>query len=473
MARLSRLRVLNDEQMNTLHDTTVQILETVGVELESEKAVDIFGSKGAKVEGNRVFIPKKMLEEAIEAAPESFKMWGRDEEKSIIVGGDQPRPLVEPSNGPVFAHDMEGGRRKGTMEDLVNFFKLAQASPVCDIAGAIPVEPAELSPEERLNRIYYEMIKHSDKPLRFVVGEQDEVLRSFEMLETAMGKPGFLKEHTSVIVSINPLSPLAYDRVPLETMITYAEHNQAVTLLSCALAGVSAPISVAGAAAMINAEMLAGLTLLQLVNPGTPYVHAPASAMPNLQTGQYITGSPQSNLINNAVLQVAIERYKIPTRTMAGMTDAKVADAQSGYETMQSLMQCMLGGAHIINESLGVLDSIMVNSFEKFVMDEEMISRVFSMMQGVPAQEEDFMLDIMQTVGPRGTYLTHASTFKNFRSAWRPTVSCWESFDKWEKAGSQDALARANAKYKAILAGCPDTTLTPEREEALKAFTGF
>ena len=473
MARLSRLRVLNEDQLDRLHENTVQVLETVGVELESEKAVDLFGSKGAKVDGHRVFIPRKMLEEAIESAPESFKMWGRDEEKSIIVGGDQPRPLVEPSNGPVFAHDMERGRRKGNMKDLVDFFKLAQASSICDIAGAIPVEPAELPGDERLNRVYYEMIKHSDKPLRFVVGEEAEVLRSFEMLEIAMGKPGFLKDHTSVIVSINPLSPMAYDKTPLETMMTYAEHNQAVTLLSCALAGISAPISIAGAAAMINAEMLAGLTLLQLVNPGAPYVHAPASAMPNLQTGQYITGSPQSNLINNAVLQIAIERYKIPTHTMAGMTDAKVADAQSGYETMQSFMQCMLGGAHIINESLGVLDSIMVNSFEKFVMDEEMISRVVSMMQGVPAEEEDFMLDVMQAVGPRGTYLTHPSTFKQFRNAWRPTVSCWDDYNKWEKGGSQDALARANAKYKEILAGCPETTLAPEREAALKAFAGM
>ena len=208
---------------------------------------------------------------------------------------------------------MDKGRREGSMEDLVNFYKLAQSSDICDIAGAIPVEPSDVSTEDRWDAIYEAMIRHTDKPMRFVVGERDQVIRSFEMLEAVVGEPGWMKNHTAVMVSINPLSPLAYDRVPLETMITYAEYGQAVTVLCCALAGISAPISLAGAAAMINAEMLAGLTLLQLVNPGTPYIHAPASAMPNLQTGQYITGSPQSNLINTAVLQIAIERYKLPT----------------------------------------------------------------------------------------------------------------------------------------------------------------
>ena len=140
---------------------------------------------------------------------------------------------------------------------------------------------------------------------------------------------------------------------------------------------------------------------------------------------------------------------------MAGLTDAKACDSQAGYETMQNIMQCLLGGAHIINETLGVLDSIMTNSFEKFVMDEEMISRVFAMQQGVAGEAEDFMLEAVQAVGPRGTYLTHPTTFQNFKSAWRPTVSCWDDYAKWQKNGEQDVVARANALYKDRLAACP------------------
>ena len=470
MTTMNRLRVLDDTQMDRLHETTVEILETVGVVLESDHALEIFGQNGAKIEDGRVYIPRKMLEEAIEAAPSNFTLHGRNPEKSILVGIDQTRPHIEPSHGPVFAHDMEKGRRAGTMEDLINFYKLAQASDICDISGAIPVEPSEVATEDRWDAIYEAMIRHTDKPMRFVVGERDEVIRSFDMVDAVMGEPGWMKKNTAVMVSINPLSPLAYDRVPLETMITYAEYGQAVTVLCCALAGISAPITLAGAAAMINAEMLAGLTLLQLVNPGTPYIHAPASAMPNLQTGQYITGSPQSNMINIAVLQTAIERYKLPTRTMAGLTDAKTCDTQAGYETMQNIMLCLMGGANIINETLGVLDSIMTNSFEKFVMDEEMISRIFTMMKGVDGEAADFMLDTVQAVGPRGTYLTHPTTFQNFKSAWRPTVSCWDDYAKWEKTGEQDAVTRANAVYKERLAACPDTILTDAQEAALAAF---
>lgn len=470
MAVMNRLKVLNEVQMNLLHESTVEILETVGVEFELDQALQIFAQNGAKIEGSRVFISRTMLEQAIEAAPSSFTFHGRNENQSILVGIGQSRPHIEPSHGPVFAHDIEHGRRKGCIEDLVNFYKLAQASSICDISGAIPVEPSDLSTSERWDRIHAEMIRHTDKPLRFVVGERNQVIRSFEMLETVVGTTGWLKDHTAAMVAINALSPLAYDKVPLETMITYAEHGQAVTVLSCALAGISAPISLMGTAAMTNAEMLAGLTLLQLVNPGTPYIHSPGSAMPNLQNGQYVTGSPQSNLINIALLEIAIERYKLPTRTMAGMTDAKTCDAQAGYETMQNIMQSLLGGAHIINETLGVLDCIMTNSYEKFVMDEEMISRVFTMMNGVQAEPEDFMLDAIKEIGPKGSYLTHLSTFKNFKSAWRPTVSIWEDHAKWEKNGSQDVVLRANTRYKEILANSPDTTLNSEQEDALNAF---
>ena len=156
---------------------------------------------------------------------------------------------------------------------------------------------------------------------------------------------------------------------------------------------------------------------------------------------------------------------------MAGMTDAKLPDAQAGFETMQNLTQCILGGAHIINECLGVLDSIMTNSFEKFVMDEEMMSRVFAMTAMVPAERDDFMMDTMAQVGPRGTYLTHPSTFQGFRTLWRPSrVSTWDDHAKWEKDGSQDALARATQLYKEKLAACPETTLSPEADAALAAY---
>jgi trimethylamine--corrinoid protein Co-methyltransferase len=470
MGLANKIRVVETEVLNQVHEATVEILETVGIEFQLDEAVEILKQGGARVEGHRVFIPRKMLDVAIEAAPASFKLWGRDEEKSIIMGEGQTRVHVEPSNGPVFAQDIKGGKRKGTMEDLINFYKLAQTSDVCDVSGAIPVEPSDIDAKGRHLRIFYEMIKHTDKPIRNNVGTYKEVEEMFEMFEIAVGEKGYLKTHPSIYVSINPLSPLAYDSKPLQTIITFAKYGQPVTILSCTLAGISAPVSPLGAAALQNAEMLAGLVLMHQVNPGTPYIYSPSSAMPNMQNAQYITGSPESNLINIINLQLALELYKLPTRTMAGLTDAKTIDAQAGYETMQNLFMCIAGGSHVINECLGVMDSIMTNSFEKFILDEEMISRMIRIMDGVGTSEKDFALDVIKSVGPQGSFLMHPSTMAACRGAWRPEVSTWDSYDKWEKAGTPDVVETANKAYLKRISAAPDTLLSDSAEAKLQAF---
>ncbi len=469
MALASRIKVVGDAELSRIHEATVEILEKTGIEFKSEEALALFKANGAEVSGHRVKIPRALLEKSIESAPSSITLWGRDEAKKITIGQGQPRTHVEPSNGCVFTHDMDRGRRASTMADLINFFKLAHQSPVCTIGGAIPVEPNDVPPEERALRVFFETLKHTDKPLKRNVQPAHEIEEMFKMYEVAMGT-GYLADHPSIYASVNPLSPLAFDTEPIETIMTYARHNQPVTILSCALAGISAPMSLLGAAVMQNAEILGGLVLSQMTQPGAGLIYAPASAVPNMMNAQYVTGSPETHLINIVNLQLAEELYHLPTRTMGGLNDAKVPDAQSGYETMQNLMQCMLGGAHIINECLGVLDSIMTNSFEKFIMDEEMISRVLRFMQGIDGIHTDLSTELIDTIGPQGSFLTHPSTMKNCRTAWRPTVSDWNSQEMWEKKGSEDVLTRANRIVKERLAACPESTLDPDLEKELSAF---
>ncbi len=347
---------------------------------------------------------------------------------------------------------------------------MAQASDNCDISGGIPGEPGDLDPATGYLTIFKETLKHTDKPLRSNGGTKEQILNMFDMFEIAMGIDGYLHDHHCIYVSINPLSPLAYDNLPLETLITYAKHNQPVTVLSCSLSGISAPIDLMGNAVLQNSEILAGLVLTQLVRQGCPFIYAPASAVPNMQSAQYVTGSPESNLINLVNIQLARDLYKLPTRTMAGLTDAKTVDAQAGLETMQNLFQCMVGGADIINECLGVLDSIMTNSFEKFILDEEMISRVLRFMEGIDSSKENLAVDVIRAVGPRGSYLTHPSTMQKCRSSWRPEVSTWENYDQWAAKGGKDVVQAASEKVRKILANCPETTLNNDTEAELDTF---
>ncbi|MCG8470471.1 MAG: trimethylamine methyltransferase family protein, partial [Desulfobacterales bacterium] len=333
MLKSNRFRLADDEMLDKIHEATVEVLETCGVDFEDETARQIMADGGCEVDGWRIRIPREVLEKSIELAPSSFMFHGRNDEKSFLVGEGQSRPHTDPSFGATRIHDLVDGHRDCTMKDLSTFFKLIQASELCDIGGGWPVEPIDIPTEKPHLHVFREMVKTTDKPLRSFVGTTQEVQEYFELFEIAKGEKGYLDNHTCMFASINPVSPLTYAAFPLQTMIEHAKKKQAICTLTCAMSGISSPMSITGAAVMQNAEMLAGNVLLQLVNPGTPYIMGPASCRPDMKTGLYANGSPEANMINALSIQMAVERYKIPVRIMAGITDAKEVDAQAGMET--------------------------------------------------------------------------------------------------------------------------------------------
>ena len=470
MFRMSALKLVDDEHLRKIHEGTMEVLEKTGVLMENESALAVWKDHGARVDGARVHIPRGLVEKAIETTPASFRYLALNEAKALVIGEGQSRIHVEPNHSPVFIQSLERGRRPGTIDDLIDLYKLHHASEICDINGAIPVEPSDLKGPGRRARIFYELIKHTDKALRFTGGTREEVERDFAMLCAAKGNPHWLDEGHACYHTINPLSPLAYDHKPLESIMAYARRNQPVSIMTSSLSGVTSPLSFSGVAVLQNAEVLAGITLLQLIRPGLPCFYGPASMRPNLKTAAYLTGSPESDLINIINYQLVNQYYHIPIRSMAGMSDSKLPDAQSGFETMQNLMLCVLGGATVINECLGCLDAIMTTSLEKIIMDEEMISRVFRIAAGFMDLDYDLCLDQIHRVGSGKDYMTEPFTLKNCRRVWRPTVSSVELYEVWAKHGALDLAAEAEKKYKAVLASAPESVADPAVLKALEPF---
>jgi trimethylamine---corrinoid protein Co-methyltransferase len=471
MLNLSKpLRVASADTLARIHEATLTILEHTGIAFKTEAALAVFKKHGASIDGDVVRIPRKLTENAIESAPQQFSYFARRENRSVVVGAKQEATYISPNNGPIYIQDIENGRRPGRMEDLINLYKLCQASDICDLVGAIPVAPGDLDQPGKHLAIFHQLLRHTDKPLIGFVAPYPTILEMFEMLEIAFGAPGRLSERPVIGVSVNPLSPLRFDREACETIMTYARFRQPVFVLSCAQAGVSSPSSLLGTAVLQNAEILAGLVLTQLVSPGTPFLYSPASAVPNMATAAYVTGSPESNLINIVGIQLANELYRIPSRSMAGLTDAKQIDCQSGYETMQNLFMLMMAGVHVVNECLGVLDSIMTTSYEKFVIDEEMIGRVIRVQKGIDAGDEALSVGVIQEIAQTGSYLMHPSTLKACRSNWKPTLALRGSYRDWEKKGCEDILTRANRRYRALLAASPESVLDPSIDREIQAY---
>jgi trimethylamine--corrinoid protein Co-methyltransferase len=467
---LSRLKVLPEEYLSRVHEASLKILWETGVVFESDEAVQVFKAHGAKVDGHLVRIPAAIVEESLAMCPKRFRWWGVDESHSVILGGNQDRTAISPNMGPVYIQDLDRGRRRGTLEDFANLIKLCEDSDVVNVVGAIPVEPGDVAVRDRHLMMTYMLLKHTVKPLIGIIRTQEEEHQVFDMLEIAIGRKDYLLDHPVIGVSVNPLSPLRFGTEPIDAMLAYARRRQPVFILPCILAGATGPVSLLGTAVLQNTEMLAGAVFLQMINPGTPVVLSPASSVTNMRKATYITGSPEGHLINIAGLQMVLDFYSLPSRTMAGLTDSKIVDCQAGYETMQNIMLSMLSGVHLVNEALGVLDSIMTTSYEKFVIDEELLSRVLRMMKGIEVSEEALAVDVIQQVSHGGNYLVHPSTFSRFRDFWRPGVSHWDSHDDWVQEGAEDVVIRANRQFKTRLASAPESVIPLEVDTEIKRY---
>jgi trimethylamine--corrinoid protein Co-methyltransferase len=462
MRMQSRLNVISKPDMQWIHEASLKILAETGIVFHSEEALTICRHHGAKVSGKTVCFPKKLVRQVLESSPKTFRWKARNDEQSVNVGDPQEKLLLQPNSGPVFVQDLDHGRRIASIEDFANIIKLCHASDIVRLVGSFPVDPGDISPEQKHLYMMYEILKNTDKPLIGFETDGPRVRQTLDMVTIAMGQKDFLRQHHCVGIAVCPLSPLSYRPATCETIIEFAKQNQVIFFTAAIMAGFSGPISLFGTTILHNAEVLAGITLAQLVNPGNPVVYSIGSTVANMHNGNFITGSPEMMLIHLAAMQMGLEYYCLPTRSMCGMTDSKIIDCQ--------LMAGILGGAHMIFECLGVLDAIMTTSYEKLMIDLEIIRRVLRIREGLDTSGKEQALESIQKIGHESGYIDHADTLANFRHRWRPTLSEWGTYEDWQAAGSQDVAARANRKYKEILEKAPQSLIDPEVDKALQAY---
>ena len=465
MHYLPTMKVIAEKDYQRIHDASLKILSETGVRFDSEDALDYFKKNGARVEDKKVFITPDMVQKALDSVPSKFKWTARNDDSSVILGEGY---VVEPNVGCVFAQSIDGGRWPGTRADYANIQKLHQSSKLPTVVGATPIQLSDVSGSEKHLYMLYETIKNTDKPVIGICETKQFVQENLKMMEIAMGEDVFAK-NTCIAVSVNPLSPLAYGAETADSMVQYAKKGQAVMSLPCIMAGVTGPISLFGTIVLQNTEILAALVLTQIINPGNPFVMCPCSSTAYMKRGNYVTGAPEMMLIDIAGLQMCHEFYHLPSRLMTGMTDSKEVDVQAGYETMQNLVMGILARPNILHECHGVLESIMTVSYEKFIIDEELISRVLRIAGGIDVSDEAMSLDLIMEIGSEGSYFTHEETFKRYRELWEPTVSDWHSYTEWKEA-DENILVKANKMWKKRLAEAPEKMIDDSLDNDLQQY---
>ena len=464
------LRVVDKNTLQTIHEQSLELLGKAGVIFDSEEVIRRFVDKGQRVEGRRVYLSESLILDALESVPKTFTMKGRVAAADVCIGVNQQKMVVAPGNGTLFIQESDGKRRRATLVDFDNIIKLCEHSRNVSLVGSIPVDPVDLSETSKPAILVHHLMRHSNKPLIGQAATLGEARQVFDVIEMSFGQKGYLDDHVAIAYGVNPASPLCFEPLTCETMLAYAGKNQALFILPGLMPGLTGPMDFKGLVVLSNAENLAALTCAQIISPGTPIVYSAGTFMVNMKNFYAVTGSPQAALVNIAGIQMAREYYGLPSRTMAGLTDAKRVDFQAGAETMQNLTLYTLAGVHVINECLGVLDSITATSYEKWILDDELLDRLHNFSAGIDQVAVENCLDIMIAVGPGGDYLQHPSTFQNCRSLYMPEISDWNTFEDWEKAGERDVLRIAHEKCDRILEECEAMLLPTEVDHEIEAY---
>jgi trimethylamine--corrinoid protein Co-methyltransferase len=460
--------VLSEENLARIEAAADRILAETGIEFRNDPPVlELWRRAGAEVADELVKFPPGLLREILRSAPAEFTQHARNPANSVRIGGDAV--VFAPAYGSPFVMDLDNGRRFGTLDDFVNFIKLAQSSPWLHHSGGTICEPTDVPVNKRHLDMVYSHLKYSDRCFMGSVTAESRAEDSIEMARIAFGRP-FVEKNCVILGNVNVNSPLVWDATMTTSLRAYARANQAAVVVPFILGGAMGPVTSAGAIAQSLAETMAGCALTQLERPGAPVVFGNFLSSMSLRSGAPTFGTPEPAIGSMVVGQLA-RRLGLPLRCSGNFTTSKLPDAQAMGEGTMSMLAAIHCGANFILHSAGFLDGLLSMSYEKFMLDADLCGALHSYLDGVKIDDNQLAVDAFAEVGPGNHFFGCAHTMANYQTAfWDSGLSDTEAFEKWEAAGASDAASRANRAWKRALAEYEAPALDAGIDDALQDF---
>jgi trimethylamine---corrinoid protein Co-methyltransferase len=461
--RMSRFEVLDEDAVATLERGWRRILTDVGVAFGDPEALALLRGAGQRVEGDVVFLDPEFVLEQVALAPAEFDLQARNPERSVRMGGD----------GMVFASVYgcpfvrEGDvRREATMDDFERLVKLSHAFPQIDTPGGVICEPGDRPLDSRHLDRTFALQTLSDKPYFGSVTSAENARDSIRMTEILYGGRATIEDVPAMLAIVNVNSPLRYDSRMLEALLEYARAGQAAIITPFLLMGAMAPVSIPAAIAQQTAEAFAGIALAQLVRPGVPVLLGSFLSNTDMQSGSPGFGGPESALGLLCTGQLA-RHYGLPWRAGGGgLTSSQSVDAQAAYDALNTMLYAFLSGANLVMHSAGWLESGLVSSFEKFIVDIELLRVLREEFTPLRIDEESLAFGAHVEVGQGGHFLGAVHTLERFRTCfYRPLLSSTSNFERWKRDGGLDATARATEIFTQTL----EAYEAPPLDDAVRA----
>ncbi len=466
--KLKRVGVLSKDEIRKIHQGSITVLMKKGVKVEADDLRDLFKKRGAIVDDSEqvVRIPEEIVMWAVEQAPSSFMIYGHDPKFKVKV--DKKASLFCGLGTPTNMLDSKGNFTPATLEDVRKHIILI------DDLDNLTNDQMDIWPNDiPMTTIHVEAVRIWAREARKPFGtgtlgylaSKDTV----DMTAMALGGIGELMKRPRLVGICSIVSPLKIDTAQGHGMKVFAEHNQPVIMAPEAMAGTTAPVTLAGLLVQHNAEVLAHITLSQIINPGAPVFWGTCSTVADMRTGNVALGSFETGLLSAAGAQIA-RFYDIPSRGVAGTTDSKVLDIQCGFERMMNLYLPYMAGINYIT-CLGTLERTVAGSHELMVLDNELAGMLKRLERGIEVDDATLAVDLISNLGWSENYMDQMHTAEHFRSElFLSKLIDHDVRDAWASAGSKTMIDRCADQVGKILASHQSNKLSPDLEAKMQKF---
>jgi len=467
--RFAPVEPLDEEQIKLIHDASLTLLEDQGIEVLGDIALDHFRAGGAEVSDEGIVrMDRNLVTETIAQAPETFTTHSRNPQNALEVGSNVINFGMV--SGPPNVHDNINGRRMGNIKDFENLVRFGQFFNVITFFGNQATAPTDLPVNTRHLDTLMASITLSDKPFFSTGIGAGRSLDAVNMCAIARGLSiEELANSPSAMTNININSPRKLDDSMAYGAMQLAKLGQPVSVTPFTLMGAMTPATLAGALVQQNAEALLGIALLQFTRPGAPVIYGGFTSNVDMRSGSPAFGTPENALANLAGGQLA-RYYKLPHRTSA-CNASNAVDVQATYETQMALWSSVMGHGNLIYHTAGWLEGGLVASFEKVIVDCEMLQHMTKMLQPIKIDLEEIGLEAMQEVGPGGHFFGCEHTMARYKNAfYEPFLSDWQNYENWTASGSKDGTERATEIWQKILRDFEAPPLDQAVKEELEAY---
>jgi len=454
VGRRVKLELLDAGDVRRIHEATIEVLATTGCTYHSQRALDVLEEHGATVdrESTVAKLPAELVERALATVPSSLVLGGRTSEWDLQLDGEH---VYLSSDGcGVFRREADGKVRPSRKRDLEETARVVQALDDVSATSAV-VSAQDCAPETRVLHEFDACVRNSSKHTIVVSIKEDWEARSLiRMAEALAGGREELRRRPPFTAIICTVSPLHQERFGMDLALVLAEAGIPVSFYPMPILGATAPVTVAGAAVVNNAELLSATALVQLAHPGAKVIHGGGPTAMDMNTGAYASSSPEAILLRSIQGHMA-DFYRIPAWFGSGATTAKEPGAQSAYENALAMFMAYANGADV-TFGTGLLDGSRILCLENIVVDDEVFGIVKRILRGVAVDEETLAVDLIKRMGFGGDYLFDRHTRAHVRGLWQAGLGDTGTHEAWEQAGRPSVTGKAAARVAEILAAEPE-----------------